>query len=108
MLRRTMAPKLHLGALLFAGFAWASAPSGPWDSFNYAPKSRTVTPVAVKEIHGIVSHANALASQGSATLSGNGSWIALDFGIEVNLPFGQLFCDLSSETKGNRLAGSFR
>ena len=104
-----MAAKLFLlGTLLFADFACASAPSGPWDSFNYAPKSRTVTPVAVKEVHGIVNNASALASEGSATLSGNGSWIALDFGIEVNLPFGRLFRNVDSETKCNRLAGSFR
>lgn len=63
----------------------ASAPAGPWDAFNFAPKSRTVYPTAVKVAHGEVRNANALVAKGAATLSGNGSWIALDFGVEVSL-----------------------
>lgn len=63
----------------------ASAPAGPWDAFNFAPKSRTVYPTAVKVTHGGVRNANALIAKGAATLSGNGSWIALDFGVEVSL-----------------------
>ncbi|KAI8992817.1 Six-hairpin glycosidase [Trametes punicea] len=73
----------------------ASAPAGPWDTFNYSPKSRTVYPTAVKEIHGGVKNAEALVSTGTATLTGNGSWVALDFGIEVgglvSLNFGKVF-----------------
>lgn len=63
----------------------ASAPAGPWDAFNFAPKSRTVYPTAVKVTHGGVRNANALVAKGAATLSENGSWIALDFGVEVSL-----------------------
>lgn len=63
----------------------ASAPAGPWDAFNFAPKSRTVYPTAVKVTHGGVRNAHALVAKGEATLSGNGSWIALDFGVEVSL-----------------------
>ena len=72
---------LLLGALTFAG---ASAPAGPWDSFNYAPKSKTVKPSSIKEVHGTVRNAKNLVSKGSATLSGSGSWVALDFGIEAS------------------------
>ncbi|PIL26169.1 hypothetical protein GSI_11924 [Ganoderma sinense ZZ0214-1] len=69
-----------LGALTFAG---ASAPAGPWDAFNYAPKSRTVFPTSVKEVSGTAYNVQNLVSKGSATIVGNGSWVALDFGIEV-------------------------
>ncbi|EIW56811.1 Six-hairpin glycosidase [Trametes versicolor FP-101664 SS1] len=72
----------------------ASAPAGPWDAFNFAPKSRTVYPTAVKVTHGGVRNANALVTKGAATLSGNGSWLALDFGVEVgglvSLNFGKV------------------
>ena len=61
----------------------ASAPSGPWDAFNYAPKSRTVTPTAVHSTGGSVEGAlNLMSLLGKATLT-NGSWVALDFGKEV-------------------------
>ncbi|OBZ74807.1 hypothetical protein A0H81_05206 [Grifola frondosa] len=62
-----------------------SAPSGPWDVFNYAPESRTVHPRSVRETSGAVSNAEGLLAQGTggATLSGNSSWITLDFGFEV-------------------------
>ena len=69
-----------LAALRVVG---ASAPTGPWDSFNYAPKSRTVFPTSITKTTGTVRNARGLVSTGSATLFGNGSWVALDFGIEV-------------------------
>ncbi|KAI0684564.1 glycoside hydrolase family 78 protein [Cytidiella melzeri] len=62
----------------------ASAPSGPWDAFNYAPSSRTVRPVLIREVQGRVTNAEGLlADGGQATLSGNESWVTLDFGKEV-------------------------
>ncbi|EJD39434.1 glycoside hydrolase family 78 protein [Auricularia subglabra TFB-10046 SS5] len=65
-------------------FALGSAPAGPWDSFNYAPTSKTVWPRAVFESHGHVTNAARLPNnKGSATLSGKGTWVALDFGVEV-------------------------
>ncbi|KAI0826506.1 Six-hairpin glycosidase [Trametes gibbosa] len=73
---------LLLGLSVVAS-ALASAPAGPWDTFNYAPKSRTVYPTSVKATHGKIRNPKALTSRGSATLAGNGSWIALDFGVEV-------------------------
>ncbi|KAK0472524.1 Six-hairpin glycosidase [Armillaria novae-zelandiae] len=61
----------------------ALAPGGPWDTFNYAPKSKTVYPQDVYKTVGSVSGGSKLVGNtGSATLSPK-SWIALDFGIEV-------------------------
>ncbi|KAJ5832921.1 Six-hairpin glycosidase-like protein [Penicillium riverlandense] len=53
--------------------------SGVWDSYIYAPRSRTVSPSAV------VSFANgeSLKYSDNIELSGNGSLAVLDFGIEV-------------------------
>lgn len=72
-----------LAVFLFSGAVAGSAPSGPWDSFNFAPNSRVVRPTALHEINGPVQHAsNLLTSSGKATLT-NGTWVALDFGKEV-------------------------
>ncbi|KAH7922494.1 glycoside hydrolase family 78 protein [Leucogyrophana mollusca] len=60
------------------------APSGPWDAFNISPKSKTIYPKAIHTVEGSVQNPlNLLSSAGGATLSGNGSWVALDFGMEV-------------------------
>jgi hypothetical protein len=64
--------------------AIASAPNGPWDSFNLAPSSRTIYPVRIDRASGNVSNAEALVTQnGSVTLLGNYSYVTLDFGKEV-------------------------
>lgn len=66
--------------------ASAAAPKGAWDAFNLAPSARVVRPVSVKEIAGTVSNGQSLVSEaGRATLSGNQTWITLDFGKEVRL-----------------------
>ncbi|KAK0492830.1 Six-hairpin glycosidase [Armillaria luteobubalina] len=68
---------------LLLPFVLALAPGGPWDAFNYAPRSKTVYPQGVYKIVGSVSGGSRLVGNiGSATLSPK-SWIALDFGIEV-------------------------
>jgi hypothetical protein len=68
----------------FAPAALGLAPSGPWDAFNYAPKSKTVYPAAIREMEGTVTNSDRLVDNaGSATLSGQGSWVTLDFGVEV-------------------------
>ncbi|OSD03796.1 glycoside hydrolase family 78 protein [Trametes coccinea BRFM310] len=91
--------------LLFAALAVkASAPVGPWDAYNYAPKTRTVYPVAVKEVHGRIQNTDALVSRGSATFSGNGSWVALDFGIEVG---GLVSLNFAKVSGGSSIALSF-
>ncbi|KAH9856209.1 Six-hairpin glycosidase [Lenzites betulinus] len=82
----------------------ASAPAGPWDTFNYAPKSRTVYPTGVKETYGDVRNPKALTSKGTATLSGNGSWIALDFGVEVG---GLVSLNFGKTTSQSSIALSF-
>ncbi|EJD04901.1 Six-hairpin glycosidase [Fomitiporia mediterranea MF3/22] len=73
-----------LTASLYASLAQASAPNGPWDAFNYAPVSRTVRPAAVFKSWGSIANAeNLLSESGEASLSGDGSFVALDFGKEV-------------------------
>lgn len=75
-----------LAVFLLSGAVAGSVPSshgGPWDSFNFAPKSRVVRPTALHAINGPVQHAsNLLTNSGKATLT-NGTWVALDFGKEV-------------------------
>ncbi|KAF8493309.1 Six-hairpin glycosidase [Gautieria morchelliformis] len=66
---------------------FALAPSGPWDTFNIAPASKTLWPTAVKATHGSVlaPHNLVLGAKSNATaaiLQGY-SWVALDFGKEV-------------------------
>ncbi|KAF8209055.1 glycoside hydrolase family 78 protein [Mycena galopus ATCC 62051] len=64
--------------------ALALAPPGPWDAFNFAPKSKTVYAAAIREQEGTVSHASNLVNNvGSATLTGQGTYVTLDFGVEV-------------------------
>ncbi|KII85113.1 glycoside hydrolase family 78 protein [Plicaturopsis crispa FD-325 SS-3] len=59
------------------------APSGPWDAFNYAPHSKIVSPHAIYRVEGNVTHAANLVAGGGATISGNGSWVTVDFDKEV-------------------------
>ncbi|EMD35216.1 glycoside hydrolase family 78 protein [Gelatoporia subvermispora B] len=61
----------------------SAAPNGPWDAFNYAPESRTVQPRTIRGIQGDVSNADALLNEGTVTLSSNGSYLTVDFGLEV-------------------------
>ncbi|EPQ55724.1 Six-hairpin glycosidase [Gloeophyllum trabeum ATCC 11539] len=73
-----------VAAALALHSVWASAPSGPWDAFNYAPKSKTVWPAAIHRVEGTVDGAtNLVDNEGPATLAGNGSWLTLDYGVEV-------------------------
>lgn len=93
--RRTTRPPLCIMALKVFGrglavslvvcSVLASAPSGPWDAFNFAPPSRTVYARYVHQTGGNVTGATDLLSEGSATLSGSGSYVTLDFGYEVRL-----------------------
>ncbi|KAL5507624.1 hypothetical protein ACEPAH_7080 [Sanghuangporus vaninii] len=75
--------RLILSGLLTAT-ALASAPRGPWDAFNYAPKSRLVRPTGVFQTVGSVVNAKELLSEtGTASITGNASYLTLDFGKEV-------------------------
>ena len=83
-------PTLIAPLLLSAAFVLARAPSGPWDAFNYAPKTRVVSPIAVHTVQGEVSDPESLIRDGlvSATLTGNASWVTVDFGKEVSMYLG--------------------
>ena len=71
-------------AALLAGLApTAGAATAPWEHYILAPASRTVAPTAVLRTQGTVSGAQNLISGGSTRLSGNGSYVVLDFGREV-------------------------
>ncbi|KAJ7197058.1 Six-hairpin glycosidase [Mycena rebaudengoi] len=81
------------------------APKGPWDAFNYAPKSKTVYPAAIRQIEGFVQNPQRLVNNvGSAKLSGQGSWVALDFGVEVG---GLISLNFDSISNGSSIALSF-
>lgn len=76
--------KLVLLLVLTASGVLANSLKGPWDKFNYAPKSKTVWPAAIHSTQGSVTNTKKLVhNAGTATLTGNGSWVALDFGVEV-------------------------
>lgn len=80
----TLVEYSFLVLVYFASVISALAPSGKWDAFNYAPTSKTVYPTAIHSINGAVKNADRLVNnEGAATLTGNGSWVALDFGKEV-------------------------
>jgi hypothetical protein len=62
----------------------ATAPSGAWDAFNLAPSSRTVYATTIHGTSGnVTGAANLLSTSGIAVLSGDGSYVTLDFGKEV-------------------------
>jgi len=64
------------------------APPGDWDRFNFAPSSRVVTPTAVHSSDGqIMNPSGLIGAQGNTIFSSSGSWLALDFGVEVRCFF---------------------
>lgn len=69
-----------------------SAPSGPWDAFNFAPSSRTVKPVSIFKAEGAVENGGGLTTTGSgkATFQ-SGAWLTLDFGKEVSVLYASAF-----------------
>ncbi|OCH87854.1 Six-hairpin glycosidase [Obba rivulosa] len=84
--------------------AWSIAPKGPWDALIYAPETRTVRPRAIREVKGNVSSSSALLTGGSAALMSNGSWLTLDFGIEVG---GLISMNFDVVTSSSAVALSF-
>ncbi|KIJ64349.1 glycoside hydrolase family 78 protein [Hydnomerulius pinastri MD-312] len=81
------------------------APAGPWDAFNLAPKSKTVYPKAIYTTEGSVETPESLVtSSGSTTLTGNGSWVALDFGQEVG---GWISMNFDSVSENSAISLSF-
>ncbi|KAJ7226788.1 glycoside hydrolase family 78 protein [Mycena pura] len=84
----------------------AVAPKGPWDAFNFAPASKTVTPVSVRTVNGIVRGAQGLvqSSSAQATFTGNSSFVVLDWGKEVG---GILSLDINAATPSSQFSFSF-
>ncbi|KAJ7754088.1 glycoside hydrolase family 78 protein [Mycena metata] len=84
----------------------ALAPQGPWDAFNYSPASKTVRPVSVHIISGDVRGAQGLVQNSSAqaTLSGNSSYVVLDWGKEVG---GRLSMNIDNATSFSEFSFSF-
>ncbi|KAJ3575186.1 hypothetical protein NP233_g1257 [Leucocoprinus birnbaumii] len=94
-------------SLLLSGIAGVVclAPPGDWDKFNYAPSSRTVTPVAIHSSNGQITNPSGLIkAQGKTTFSSSGSWLALDFGIEVG---GLISLNIESASAKSSLTLSF-
>ena len=106
LIRSSTIPLLQLVAIV--GGAVAAAPSGPWAAFNYAPTSLTVRPVAIHSTStsGSISNASALTTEdGVATLSGNETWVALDFGKEVRVCAGSRVSSFLTITRAGRGLG---
>lgn len=55
----------------------------PWDAYNLAPSSRTVTPVRVYRTTGTVTGASNVLHSRATSITGSESSITLDFGEEV-------------------------
>src|SRR3954454_22061259 len=72
------------GPAILAAPAQAAAPPGPWDAFNLAPASRTVSPVGVLKTSGDVANAGGLTNGGVTSLGPTPS-VTLDFGKEVGV-----------------------
>jgi Bacterial alpha-L-rhamnosidase 6 hairpin glycosidase domain/F5/8 type C domain len=75
-----LAPGLLTAA---APTAAADSPSHPWDTYNYAPTSRTVSAKSVYRTTGSVADPAAVLDGKPTTLTGSGSSVTLDFGEEV-------------------------
>lgn len=74
-----------IGLTFSIGIVSGTTPKGKWDTFNLAPSSKTVYPTAIHSTNGSITTADLLVNnKGAATLSGDGSWVALDFGVEVS------------------------
>ncbi|KAF8198162.1 glycoside hydrolase family 78 protein [Mycena galopus ATCC 62051] len=84
----------------------ALAPSGPWDTFNYAPESKVVKPVSVRTVSGTVDGAEGLVqdSASQATFVGDSSYIVLDWGKEVG---GVLSLTINNASEFSQFSFSF-
>lgn len=63
--------------------AHAAATTTPGDAYNESPTTRTLTPTAIYTTSGTVSNPSNLLSGQSTRLSGNSSYVVVDFGKEV-------------------------
>jgi hypothetical protein len=53
------------------------------EDYNLSPLSRTLVPVAVQRINGVVSPSTQMFKGGTTTIEGMGSYVVFDFGKEV-------------------------
>ena len=76
---------LMAGATLAAPAASAdpTSPGHPWDAYNLAPASRTVTPQSVYRTTGTVKQSSNVLHSKTTSLVGAGASLTLDFGKEV-------------------------
>ncbi|KAJ7253282.1 glycoside hydrolase family 78 protein [Mycena rebaudengoi] len=97
---------LQLSAVLLPTLCVALAPKGPWDAFNYAPASKIVKPVSIRSVSGDVSGAEGLVESSAAqvTFTGDGSFVVLDWGIEVG---GLLSLTIDKATPSSQFSLSF-
>ncbi|KAJ3757463.1 Six-hairpin glycosidase [Lentinula raphanica] len=92
-------------ALLATQLSSQLAPSGPWDAFNYAPKTRIVYATSIRHAESTSESENLLnGDNGSATLNGNGAWVTLDFGKEVGGLISMNFDSINSSSSSISLA----
>ena len=87
-----------LVALLFIALqAFSIAPKGPWDHFNFAPKSRASRPTSIHSTQGNIQNAQALIGSGTATFTSNGTFVVVDFGQEVTVHYGVKDCSIDND-----------
>jgi hypothetical protein len=59
------------------------APQSVSDKYNYAPSSRTLTPVSVYAMNGSIVNPNNVLTGNATAIVGKGAYVVLDFGKEV-------------------------
>ncbi|KAF9019279.1 glycoside hydrolase family 78 protein [Hymenopellis radicata] len=77
---------LYLLLTTLVSGAFARAPAGPWDAFNYAPASRNVSPATIRSSTGNVSGIPSdlvYTSETALTFSGVNSSVVFDFAKEI-------------------------
>ena len=73
-----------VGSTAVAGRETAQAIAAtPGDAYILAPRTRTLSPVAIHSTHGTTQNAGSVITGGAALILGQGSYITLDFGKEV-------------------------
>ncbi|MCO5997274.1 alpha-L-rhamnosidase-related protein [Actinoallomurus rhizosphaericola] len=77
------APALTVPPALAGTTAAKAVGAHPWDAYNLSPKTRTVRPTAIYKTNGTVTDPSAVLSGETTRISGNGSYLTLDFGKDV-------------------------
>jgi hypothetical protein len=93
---------LVLAAAPFSAPADAAQSQKPWDKYNLAPASRTVSPTRVFRTTGTVRNADNVLRSRTTSLIGAGASITLDFGREVG---GLVTVHFAGTTASNQQVG---